>query len=127
MRRSRFLLGFLLVALVIAGGLSYVASSDPDGLDSVTLNIGGLRITPLVVLKTSVLMVLTVWVAVAASNFLDRRLRGFSDLTPSIQVLLSKLIRSTLLAFAIVIVLSSVGIDLSVLAVFDERRRSARA
>ena len=38
MTRSRFLIGFLLVALVIAGGLSYVASSDPDGLDSVTLN-----------------------------------------------------------------------------------------
>ena len=38
MTRSRFLIGFLLVALVIAGGLSYFASSDPDGLDSVTLN-----------------------------------------------------------------------------------------
>jgi cobalt/nickel transport protein len=36
--RSRFLLGFLLVALVIAGGLSYLASSQPDGLDSVTLH-----------------------------------------------------------------------------------------
>ena len=36
--RSRFLLGFLLAALVIAGGLSYFASSDPDGLDSVTLH-----------------------------------------------------------------------------------------
>jgi cobalt/nickel transport protein len=36
--RSRFLIGFLLVALVIAGGLSYLASSDPDGLDSVTLH-----------------------------------------------------------------------------------------
>jgi cobalt/nickel transport protein len=35
---SRFLLGFLLVALVIAGGLSYLASSDPDGLDSVSLH-----------------------------------------------------------------------------------------
>ena len=38
MTRSRFLIGFLLVALVVAGGLSYLASSDPDGLDSVTLN-----------------------------------------------------------------------------------------
>jgi cobalt/nickel transport protein len=37
-RRSRFLLGFLLTALLVAGGLSYLASSDPDGLDSVTLN-----------------------------------------------------------------------------------------
>ena len=38
MTRSRFLIGFLLVALGVAGGLSYFASSDPDGLDSVTLN-----------------------------------------------------------------------------------------
>ncbi|CAA9449738.1 MAG: Core component NikM of nickel ECF transporter / Additional substrate-specific component NikN of nickel ECF transporter [uncultured Pseudonocardia sp.] len=34
--RTRFHLGFLLVALAIAGGLSYLASSAPDGLDSVT-------------------------------------------------------------------------------------------
>ena len=38
MTRSRFLLGFLLVALVVAGGLSYLASPHPDGLDSVTLH-----------------------------------------------------------------------------------------
>ncbi len=38
MTRSRFLVGFLLVALVIAGGLSYLASPEPDGLDSVTLH-----------------------------------------------------------------------------------------
>ena len=38
MTRSRFLIGFLLVALVIAGGLSYLASPDPDGLDSVALH-----------------------------------------------------------------------------------------
>ena len=38
MTRSRFLLGFLLVALVVAGGLSSLASPEPDGLDSVTLH-----------------------------------------------------------------------------------------
>jgi cobalt/nickel transport protein len=38
-RRSlSFFAGFLVVALLIAGGLSYFASSAPDGLDSVTLN-----------------------------------------------------------------------------------------
>jgi len=36
-RPVRFYLGFLLVALAIAGGLSYFASPDPDGLDTVTL------------------------------------------------------------------------------------------
>jgi cobalt/nickel transport protein len=34
---ARFHIGFLVVALIIAGGLSYLASPDPDGLDSVTL------------------------------------------------------------------------------------------
>jgi cobalt/nickel transport protein len=33
--RRRFLLGFLVVALLVAGGVSYLASADPDGLDSV--------------------------------------------------------------------------------------------
>jgi cobalt/nickel transport protein len=36
--KGRFALGFLLVALVVAGGLSYFASPDPDGLDTVTLH-----------------------------------------------------------------------------------------
>jgi cobalt/nickel transport protein len=36
-RGARFHVGFLLVALIVAGGLSYFASPHPDGLDSVTL------------------------------------------------------------------------------------------
>jgi cobalt/nickel transport protein len=36
-RRSMFFVGFLLVALVLAGGVSYFADSDPDGLDHSTL------------------------------------------------------------------------------------------
>lgn len=34
----RFFLGFLLVALIVAGGVSYLASSSPDGLDATTLS-----------------------------------------------------------------------------------------
>jgi cobalt/nickel transport protein len=36
-RTAAFLVGFLVIALLVAGGLSYFASSDPDGLDTVTL------------------------------------------------------------------------------------------
>jgi len=36
-RRSWFLVGFAVAALLIAGVLSYFASSSPDGLDSTTL------------------------------------------------------------------------------------------
>jgi cobalt/nickel transport protein len=35
-RRGLFLIGFALVALILAGGVSYFASSSPDGLDATT-------------------------------------------------------------------------------------------
>jgi len=36
-RTAGFFAGFLVVALLVAGGLSYLASPDPDGLDTVAL------------------------------------------------------------------------------------------
>ncbi len=37
MRNRLFWVGFLVATLLIAGGVSYLASADPDGLDSATL------------------------------------------------------------------------------------------
>ncbi len=88
------------------------------GLDRAAIVIGGLRVTPLLVLKTAALLLITLWGAVALSNFLDTRLRTYRDLTPSIQVLLGKLARAALITFAVLIVLGSVGIDLA-LAIFS--------
>ena len=87
-------------------------------LDARAILIGGIRVTPLLVLKTAVLLAVALWAATATSNFLDRRVQHVSGLTPSIQVLLGKLIRIGVMTVAIVIVLSAAGIDLSVLAVF---------
>ena len=87
-------------------------------LDARAIVIGGLRVTPLLVLKTAVLLAVALWAATATSNFLDRRVQHVAGLTPSIQVLLGKLIRIGVMTVAIVIVLSAAGIDLSVLAVF---------
>jgi small-conductance mechanosensitive channel len=101
--------------------LSIVGLLDPvqDALDSAGITIGGLRITALVALKATVLLLLALWAATSTSNFLDRRLRSYPDLTPSIQVLLGKLARVGLITLAVLIVLSSVGIDFSVLALFS--------
>jgi small-conductance mechanosensitive channel len=90
-----------------------------DALDAAGIVIGGLRITALLTLKAAALLLITLWAATAASNFVDRRIRTYSDLTPSIQVLLGKLIRIALVTFAVLIVLSSVGIDFSALALFS--------
>jgi small-conductance mechanosensitive channel len=85
--------------------------------DSRAIMLGGIRLTPLLVLKTAVLLLLALWAATAASNFLERRVQAVPDITPSVQVLLGKLIRIGMMTLALVIVMSSVGIDLSVLAV----------
>ncbi|MBN9049199.1 MAG: mechanosensitive ion channel [Rhizobiales bacterium] len=90
-----------------------------NSLDSMAIVVGGLRITPLLVVKTTALLAVALWASNAVSNFLDRRLQHFSDLTPSIQVLIGKLIRISLMTLTVIIVLSSMGIDLSVLALFS--------
>ncbi len=46
-------------------------------------------------------------------------MQSAADLTPSIQVLIAKLIRFSLITLSILIVVSSVGIDLSALALFS--------
>ncbi len=104
-----------IAALSILGLLGPVQRA----LDSAGVVIGGLRITALLVLKATALMLLALWAASSASNFLERRIRSYPDLTPSIQVLLGKLIRVALITFAVLVVLSSVGIDFSALALFS--------
>ncbi len=104
---------------VAAMNILGLGNSVRSALDSIGVVIGDLRVTPLLVIKTTVLMLMTLWAANAASDFLDRRMRSVTDLTPSIQVLISKLIRLLLITFAILVVLSTVGIDFSALAFFS--------
>jgi len=101
--------------------LSILGLLDPvrNALDSAAIVGGGLRISALLAFKTAVLLLIALWTASALSNFLDRRLHALGDLTPSIKVLLGKLIRAALITFAVLAVLSSVGIDLSALALFS--------
>jgi small-conductance mechanosensitive channel len=119
--RNQFVYRLVAVSAWTIAALSILGLLQPTmtALDSIGFVIGGLRVTPLLVIKTSVLLMLTLWAANAASDFLDRRVRSTADLTPSIQVLIGKLIRLVLITFAILIALSTVGIDFSALAFFS--------
>ncbi len=119
--RNQFVYRLVAVSAWAIAALSILRLLQPamNALDSVGVLIGGLRITPLLVIKATVLLLLALWAANAASDFLERRVRHSADLTPSIQVLISKLIRLMLITFAILAVLSTVGIDFSALAFFS--------
>jgi small-conductance mechanosensitive channel len=119
--RNRFVYRLVAGFFWMVAALQIVGLREPlrDALDSFAMQIGGLRVSPLLVLKSTVLLLLTLWAANAAGDFLEKRLRSAADLTPSIQVLIGKVIRLLLITFAILIVLSSVGIDFSALALFS--------
>jgi len=118
--RNAFINRVVAVTAWTIAALSIVGLLDGTiaALDSRAIVIGGLRVTPLLIIKTTALLMLALWIASAISNFLDRRVQAAPELTPSVQVLLGKLIRIAVMTVAVVIVLSAVGIDLSVLAVF---------
>jgi small-conductance mechanosensitive channel len=88
-------------------------------LDSLAITLGDLRISALVVIEGVISLAVLLWGALALSNLLERRIRAWHDLTPSVQVLLGKLLKITLLTIAFLLSLHSVGIDLTALAVFS--------
>ena len=106
---------WLVAALSIIGQLGWAA----DTLDSVAIEVGGLRLSPLLMIKAGALVIVALWLTNIASNFAESQINRASDLTPSIQVLLIKIIRIGLMVVAIAIALSAVGINLSALAVFS--------
>jgi small-conductance mechanosensitive channel len=119
--RNQFVNRVVAVTAWTIAALSILRLLNPvvNSLDSMSLMLGGLRLTPLLILKTAVLLVLALWGAVTLANFLDKRIHAFQDLTPSIQELIAKLVRIALIIFAVIFVLNSMGIDLSVLALFS--------
>jgi len=119
--RNAFLVKLISLSAWLIAALSIINQLDPavDALDSVSIVLGGSRLTPLVVIKLGLLLIAALWLTNVASNFAESRINRSTDLTPSIQVLLVKMIRMGLLVVAIAVALGAVGINLSALAVFS--------
>jgi small-conductance mechanosensitive channel len=88
-------------------------------LDQLALSLGGLRISALAVIKAMLALAVLLWLATFASRLLERRIKSAPNLTPSIQVLFTKLLKIVLVTIAVVAALGSVGIDLTAFAVFS--------
>jgi small-conductance mechanosensitive channel len=121
MIRNAFIVRLVSLSAWVVAALSIINQLDPaiDALDSISIVLGGLRLTPLLVIKLGALLVAALWLTNIASNFVESRINRSTDLTPSIQVLLVKMIRMGLMVLAITIAMGAVGINLSALAVFS--------
>jgi small-conductance mechanosensitive channel len=119
--RNTFLVRLVSLSAWLVAALSILGQLQPaiGALDSVSIVLGGLRLTPLLLIKFGVLLVAALWLSNIASNFVESRITRSGDLTPSIQVLLVKMVRLALMIFAVAVVMSAVGINLSALAIFS--------
>jgi len=85
-------------------------------LDQLAIDLGGMRISLLLLIKGVIVFAVLLKVASSGSSLLEKRILSFEELTPSVQVLLSKALKITLLTVAVILALSSLGINLSAFA-----------
>ncbi len=88
-------------------------------LDAIGFNIGEFRLSALSVTKGTLGIFILMYGALFLSNLTERKLSSVRSLTPSSRVLISKITRVLLVITALLIGITSAGIDLSLFAVFS--------
>jgi small-conductance mechanosensitive channel len=111
--RSVAMVVWLGAALHITGLLQPLIT----GLDAVGLTMGGTRISILTLVTGLGVMALFVAGAVILARVIERQISAMTGLSPSMRVLVGKLIHTVLVLFAVLIGLNAVGVDLTALTV----------
>lgn len=118
---NQFVRNLFAVSIWAVAALSIFGILDETSaaLDAVGFNIGTFRLSALVVIKGIVSLFLLLYLAVFISTFAERRIMQIKEIQRSSQVLIAKIIRITLIVLALLIGVSSAGIDLSIFAIFS--------
>ncbi|HET6630524.1 MAG TPA: mechanosensitive ion channel domain-containing protein [Woeseiaceae bacterium] len=106
--------GWIYVAAAILGITDDIAAV----LESLAFTFGDRRLSLLWLLELIAVFGVLLWLAFSIGNFLDHRIQRIEELTPSLRILLGKVLRITLVVAAALIALSGLDIDLTVFAVF---------
>lgn len=113
--RNVFALGIWSVAALSIFGVLGTATTI---LDSAAFTMGDFRLSLLSIIKSVFYLFILLYFATFVSSFAERRVLKSTSLTRSSQVLVSKIIRVFLIVVALLIGITSSGIDLSLFAVF---------
>ena len=114
-RQTVAMIAWIIAALNIIG----VLDETTNALDSFGFTIGDGRVTALAVIKAILLIFAMLYAAIFFSTLTERRLSRVSSLTPSSRVLISKIAKVIFITFALLIGVTTAGVDLGVLAVFS--------
>lgn len=123
---SRIIRNRTLARVIALGAFVYIAIGILDAreevsqaLDNLAINFGEIRISSLVVLSTVVYGGVLLWLANLVGKIAENRIARLEDLSPSVRVLIGKVLRIGLMAFAVVAAVSAAGIDLTALTVLS--------
>ena len=119
--RTNVLARFAATVIWAVTALNILQLLDPtiDMFDKAAVSVGDVRVSVLMVIKGVLSLAVLLWVATALSGVLERRFKAVTELTPSVQVLLTKLTKVTLIVVAIVVGLKTIGVDLTAFAFFS--------
>jgi small-conductance mechanosensitive channel len=107
-----------LVWLVFVMHVSGILPSVEQWMSDVKLSVGKSQINLLLATQALLTIILTVLIALWASRILENRLMANAHLNINMRVVIGKVIRIIFLIVAVLIGLSAVGLDLTMLSVF---------
>ncbi|MEO6117722.1 MAG: mechanosensitive ion channel domain-containing protein [Methylotenera sp.] len=107
-----------LIWLVLALHLSGLLPQLLQILEDVKFNIGKNKMDLLLVSQALLTIIVTIFVALWISRLLENKLMRAEHVNMNMRVVMSKLLRIILLFIAILIALSAVGLDITLLSVF---------
>ncbi len=87
-------------------------------LDGAALSFGQVNISLLTLVQGLIALGVLLWLTTVAGQLVEGRIRSSENLSPSIKVLSTKMLRIVLAVLAVVFALKIVGIDLTAFAVF---------
>lgn len=86
-------------------------------LDGMQFPLGNVTISAWGIIAGVTTLVVLLWLAFGIARFVEGRVKRLRALSPSLQVLLAKIVRTILLLLAVIIAISSMGVDLTALTV----------
>ncbi|MDR2874632.1 MAG: mechanosensitive ion channel [Methylobacillus sp.] len=105
---------WVLVALHLVGFLPQVL----EGLDAISFMMGQTRVSVLLVLQAIITVVFAVVAALWVSRLLENRLMRADRIDMNMRVVLGKLLRVVLTVVGVMVALSAIGFDITLLSVF---------
>ena len=109
-----FAIAWSLAALNILGLLDALIGT----LNGIAIPLGSHRTSLLDIVNGALLFAVLLWVALTLSRLIQNYVRSQSDISPRAQVLLGKVVRFVMIMVAVIIALTSIGLNFAALAVF---------